>query len=367
MKPKLEALDALRVLSCLAIAGFHAYLLLSGYCALEIFFIMSGFLSAYHGYDEPRMDGAGLKYGLHCALRKIIKLYPVHLIALLFPLAAQLYGVYGGFITPGRVLAKLAANALLLHSWIPVNEFYFSFNVPSWYLSTIMFCYAMLPLIIRVLRRYRSAKTAGLVSVGIYLAQLLSAVLAARLYTRLAEPDALAYQGFWQWFVQVFPVFRLGDFAIGCNLAYIFLTGRERRLSSKAYTALELGALALFAVSEYAYLNSLLPDYISTTSLFAPAAAALVYVFALGRGRVSAALKNRFFRAAAAVSADIYLVHYVVVMACSMLCTRLPLSGAAQKLVFVCLVCTLTLLFALASRHFRALCERKFKKFKLFT
>lgn len=364
MKQKLETLDALRVFACLLVVCFHAYLTLAGYVGLSIFFIMSGFLSVYNYYDSPNMDGAGLGYGLKLAARKMMKLYPVHAAMLLFPLAAQLYGAANGLISFWRVFAKLASQLLLIHSWIPVNEIYFSLNIPTWYLSTIFFSYAMVPLVVRALRKYRSTGTALLIIAGIYVLQLFSTPLALRAYTALCRPDAAALSAFGQWFSQVFPVFRFGDFAVGCNLAYIFMHRRERARSDAAYTAAEIAAVLFWLATEYVFEHQAGPDFVTTTCLFLPSAAVFVYLFALGRGRVSRALTGRFTHSFAALSTDIYLVHYVVIMAGSILCTRLPLSASAQKLAFVCFVCVGTAALAFASRRLRSCAEAKMKKIK---
>lgn len=52
---------------------------------------------------------------------------------------------------------KLIANVLLIQSFIPIKEVYFSFNAPSWSISDELFFYLMFPFIIIGYYKFKNA------------------------------------------------------------------------------------------------------------------------------------------------------------------------------------------------------------------
>lgn len=109
---------------------------------LDMFFMMSGFL-IYENYAAKIRDAGS--YGSFM-LKRLARLYPVHLITLLFFIAVAIVSPNGG--TGQYVWANLPANVLLLQAW-GVNET-LSFNYVSWSLSAEFFCYLLMPLVIVV-------------------------------------------------------------------------------------------------------------------------------------------------------------------------------------------------------------------------
>ena len=149
MKGRIDSLQAVRAIACLLIFMHHCYICGTGALGAAIFIMLSGFLMCLSYYDRslPRTPIDCLRF----SARKIWKLYPLHIAMLLIPLSGQIYGLVNGLVAPARLFEKLAANALLVHAWIPLNDFYFSFNVPSWYLSVGLFLYFMLPVVLRAM------------------------------------------------------------------------------------------------------------------------------------------------------------------------------------------------------------------------
>lgn len=347
-KEKINSLDALRVYACLVLMAFHAYLPAPGLSGLSIFLVMSGFLCMYNHYGDGETAKLGFRESISFSLNKIKKLYPLHLVMMLYPIAVELYRYFNGIQTLTRFFAKFAANILLVQAWIPIYDYYYSFNVPSWYLSAMIFIYFMLPFVLRCMEKYRSRRTALLAAVAIFLVQGVSADLLEQAYVVLL-PESLQTGLFYQWLDQVCPLYRLGDFAIGCNVAYFFIHRGERDISRPRATLLELAAILFIALSQISY--DLRPRNI--TCVFIPSSAFIVYVFALDRGYISGFLKNKLVKHLSALSSDIYLIHYPVIMVSSFISTSLPLAAGAQKAFFLCFAFGGTYVLALLWRAAR--------------
>ena len=77
-KGRLESLQAVRALAYMGILTFHCGLSLLGAWGVSVFFILSGFVLTYSYYDKPLK--ADVKSSVSFALRKIGKLYPLHIV-----------------------------------------------------------------------------------------------------------------------------------------------------------------------------------------------------------------------------------------------------------------------------------------------
>lgn len=355
-REKITSFDALRAYSCLMVMAYHAHLLVPGYSGLSTFFVMSGFLCVYNYYGDGRTARLGLRESLSFSLKKIKKLYPLHLVMLIYPLLTQTYGLVHGLVPIGSYISMLTANALLVHAWIPLNRYYFSYNIPSWFLSAMMFIYFVFPLVLRRMEKYRSRRTAFLVALGVYLLQIASSLVFEKILLATVGSDSRSYPETYQWFIQVFPVYRLGDFVIGGNLAYIFMHREEKELSPVHCTVLELAAVVLVVLAEITYQRA--PK--NTTCIFMVSSAVLVYAFALSKGYIARALTNKVVKHLAALSSDIYLIHFPVLMVAGLVSTNLPLDLSVQKLVYVLFTFCGTYCLSLISQAIR-------KKYRRFT
>jgi peptidoglycan/LPS O-acetylase OafA/YrhL len=129
--------------------------LLHGWLAVPLFFILSGFV-LYYNYGSSFRVIRTSTYGRFLAMR-LGRIYPVHLATLFAALA-----VYLAARSKGIPLAEEAysartfwLNVFLVQTWVP--DFGFSWNRPSWSISTEWFAYLWFPfaafLIERVGRR----------------------------------------------------------------------------------------------------------------------------------------------------------------------------------------------------------------------
>ena len=84
MKKRLESIQALRAIAFILVFLSHTELTLTGPAGVSLFLMISGFCMTYTYLDKPdRVPEANLCSSLAFAKRKILKLYPLHLVTLL--------------------------------------------------------------------------------------------------------------------------------------------------------------------------------------------------------------------------------------------------------------------------------------------
>ena len=99
---------------------------------------------------------------------------------------------------------KLLINLFLLQSWYNDSEIFFAYNGVSWFLSSILFCYFLSPLLMVGLKTNRSVSVSFIFVVFI------------RIFTELLA------QGQWSVYIpinfHIFPVIRAMDFYLGMTM-----------------------------------------------------------------------------------------------------------------------------------------------------
>ena len=194
---QLPALTGLRALAAVWVVLFHykndLFLLVpgsivllpfirKGYFAVDLFFVLSGFILGYTYFEKYR--GTRREYAEFLSHR-LARIYPVHLFTLAV-LSAMLLGahVIHATISDSRYdPVSFVYNLLLIHSW--GLEDWNTWNQPSWSLSAEWFAYVFVfPLAWVILRR---------VSKPLYVAGLLVASIAVFvLWCQLTPEDHLA-------------------------------------------------------------------------------------------------------------------------------------------------------------------------------
>ena len=107
-------------------------------------------------------------------------------------------------------------NILLIQSWIPDMNVYFSLNGVSWYLSACVFIYAMFPLVLSFIRK--TSKYSIVFIICIYFLQIIIGIG----ITMYPVQELFNNFDIIHWTTYICPLFRLGDFVIGGYLGYLF-------------------------------------------------------------------------------------------------------------------------------------------------
>lgn len=240
-----------------------------GDCGVAFFFLLSGFVLSL-GYG-PQISEGSFSFGRFLK-RRLLKCYPLHILCLL------LFLIVSRSAIDGRVIL----NALLLQSWVPDADYYFSCNSVSWFLSSLMFCYLVFP---SVYRRISSALTLTVLAAGIAIYLLVP-------YSRV---NAILY---------VHPLVRFIDFYLGMLLARYHGRWTSPRGMEPLLLVGLLFALAVYPMSDEKFRNA---------PLFWLVLIPMIGVFAQQRGWLSNLLKSRPMIFLGSLSMPLYLTHQMLI------------------------------------------------------
>jgi len=215
--------------------------------AVSLFFMLSGFVLAY---AHERLDGwAGVMqfYNKRC-----FRIWPIHLAMLA---GVILFGSFlkGSFSWIPPELPELAANVFLVQAWIPVPQYYFSFNAVSWSISAEWFFYIVFPIFLFAMasrRRILSSLTAAL---GLL---VLMQCIAAGVPAYSGMTSGINQHGL----VYISPLSRLFEFVAGMAL-YIGLHSTGREVNARVMSWLQISSLLLAVL--YVMKSSMLAELCS--------------------------------------------------------------------------------------------------------
>lgn len=109
-----------------------------------------------------------------------------------------------------KLIIKTVLNVFLMQSWYPNADVNVSLNGVAWFLSVMTFLYFMFPFIAKVLRNISRKSMLFSIIVLVFLLQIVSCVF-------LIKPLGGTESRVYVWFNYCFPLFRLGDFIVGCG------------------------------------------------------------------------------------------------------------------------------------------------------
>lgn len=268
----IKSLQSLRLVFAIMIFLHHfpnasdgAGLFTAGGALGVCFFIMlSGFAMSV-GYGERVLsDEFDFK---HYYLKRVIRLWPLHLLCLLGFVVLHLQTSFSSI----KSIGVLGINSLMLQSWIPIKDVYFSGNAVSWCLCDLMFCYLLFPALYRFIN---NVHTKTIVIIGL---------LVAAFYFVIIQliPDDMVHA-----FVYISPIFRLLDFILGILVYQAFQKlckgkiGNYIESSSKIkLTGLEICSMALLIGCIMAY--SYLPEKYNLASMWWFACATMIVLYSL--------------------------------------------------------------------------------------
>ena len=274
--------------------------------AVAIFFLLSGYLLARSSHHQTELSW------WQYFRRRLNRLLPVYwaVMALFLPMYVTIDLHYGATIQ--EIGFRFLVTWGLIQSWSP--DWALWWNSPTWFLSSLVFCYACFPVVHGFLHRMRPL---SLCMLGIVLFVML---LAVRLWYS-------THAGFWlqeglavpakiplfDW-MRFFPLFNALEFFIGMAFGYLVHATRasDSRPSQlegglSGYTGLVLVAVSLLVAltRPLAPVNGMLTRTLVALPLF------LAFLFAIETGRTTGLgwMRHVLFARLGAISYSLYVFH----------------------------------------------------------
>jgi peptidoglycan/LPS O-acetylase OafA/YrhL len=186
--PALNSIEGLRLIASLLIVAGHyiPYVQMIGmiarfHLAVDLFFAISGIVIAYK--YQGRITN--MQSYNNFMSRRLARLYPLHLITMLFYVAIGLLALMGSLKVDDKLKYNfdiLIQNLLLVHAWFPNGVI--SFNYVSWSISAEFFVYLLFPLISLALAHHL-LRCICLIAALTLLAMMMSQVIMDDSFTRL--------------------------------------------------------------------------------------------------------------------------------------------------------------------------------------
>lgn len=322
--------------------------------ALNLFFVLSGFMMAY-SYRNKDIEVSPLD-SIKFGIKKIGSLYGLHIIMaipFILLLVMQIVKKPG---TIGINLLTMVLNLTLTQCWAVKDTVVLGMNSPAWFLSNMMFLYMAFPFIWKKVKGAKSNK-----SLYITAAVLLCVKYMISLLLVLFNADL----SFIWWVNDISPIGRVFDFTlalIGGRLFFTYIENNEGQVFGKVKaTILEIVFIALAVVIGLAntanfnnvVLKALFTDY---TVVFMFISIPLAILFYSCEGMITRLLNHQPFIYFGEVSSYFYLIHYFFVCLVMML-IELSVGALPWKIKSVCLAIMFLITFALS-----ALANRIYKK-----
>ena len=296
---KILSVTGLKVLAVILIFIHHSRIPLDGIDLgarmCELFFIISGFLVGYK-YLNNKSDQTKHTWNdsINYVKKKVKAVLPLHIICALTYLFLFVKNIFSW-----NTLITLAINLSLMQAWFPKKAVFFSLNGASWFLSALMFCYFLSPLLTMTLKN----KPRKLVIIFVIVALIRIAM----------ELIQVMYPGKYSNMpMHVFPPIRALEFYLGMLITPLFLKLREQinKMSEKKsffiFSGIEILIFALATFACFQFNSAWIRGYY--VLMFIP----VILIIALGYGILSKMLSLKPFQWFGKIQFVFFIVHGVV-------------------------------------------------------
>lgn len=304
---KIVSLQALRAIAFIGIFLVHAKSPIAwSALGVSIFFVMSGFLMMHLHYNAD--ENITIKKAIDFSITRIKKIYNLHIITMICAIILSMAEIIHHGITIKSILgliAKIILNVTLLQTWIPYSHINTSLNGVAWYLSVTMFLYFTFPYICKWIK-FKDKLAA--ISVGI----LVTEIIFCDLWLQFLDSDHPCYI----WFMYCFPIFRVGDFFVGCCLGKAYHNNQLNKINMLKGTLLEIIALAItIFVLTFPHKDmgdTMVQAMWNWTTPYILLAVIWVYLFVCSKGVLTKLMTNKLLVFIGNISAQTFLIHYVI-------------------------------------------------------
>jgi peptidoglycan/LPS O-acetylase OafA/YrhL len=280
----------------------------TGYVAVTVFFVLSGFVLAYKYPLESRWTLSRFR---EYAVSRFSRIYPLYLVGLLLLIPFFAWQIHKGEMKLADQIFPFSLQVGSLQAWFPLEAS--TWNFPGWSISCETFFYLCFPFSGYLLWKLRSTRQALLA-----LCLLWIAATAAPLYTVVTQVpgfgdttaihdpnDVLHAQ-----IVKFNPALRLPEFLLGVLTArlYRLLEASQGALFGRGYLLSALASAAFVGMIVFA---DKIPYPLMHNGCFTPVFCTLILGLALGsRGIMHKLLSLRLLVVLGKASYALYILQY---------------------------------------------------------
>lgn len=246
---------------------------------------------------------------------RFIKFYPIHWLCLLFSIPIVI--IEGKWLT-----STFCLNTLLLQTWVPLSEVYFSFNSVSWYLADTVFLALIFPFLCRFVLKLSIRTRIILIVIEL----IIYIVIQYLLFSRHVYA-----------FIYINPISRIPDFLLGIMLAILYKDIKDSKYDRFLYRGEKHRVLLLlicfFSIGGLIYFSTLLTNRQSFISMFYwPFIIVIIgTAYMLGQSHQNNILRNKWLVDLGSVSYEFYMIHQLVIRYTNYFCE----SSVCDNLFFV--------------------------------
>lgn len=254
-------------------------------CALELFFVVSGFLVVISNYHKEIKT-------VPYFLKKLKAIYPAHILGYLLCFFLQ---YQKGELTDLALTVKTSiVNLLFLQSYTYQENYVFSYNGVTWFLSTLVFCYLLTPITLKFMKKANNH------ALFVLLLVIIVRFIYKMYYDTYVSVGAFCY-------TNVFPPYRFLEFFSGMLLGQLFCTEKEKwYIKTKGIQ--ELSFILFFAALYVAFVHgSRFNVWILVLELF------LMYTLVFSDGLLTKLSKLRVVAAFDKIGLPFFIFHQIVI------------------------------------------------------
>lgn len=235
---RINSLQILRALGFILIFAYHNLLIDGMFSRLgvSLFFVLSGFLNIIHDYDKDY--GHGVKESITYAVRKIRKIFVLHVVSVLFAFLLYIYSFRSTLVLdPERNVficaARLFTNITLISDWIPRvgiwGRIADEYNIVTWFISALFLFYIITPGLLfamhRIYKNRLSYRAFMKVCIFIIVFAVVENVICIYIHGSVMNAVYGIYHN---------PLFRVVDYLFGAQFGYLYVAlGENIRIEVK--------------------------------------------------------------------------------------------------------------------------------------
>ena len=302
---KLNNLQGLRFLAFLFVFYNHSCWLLNtqtfylGARGVEIFFCLAGFLIAMHYHDAN--SGVNLLDSCKYCINKIKKFYVLHITTFVVFFVPPFIKLLEGQFSEAKIYnfwKDAILNILLLRSWAPEIEF--GFNGPTWFLSSLLFSYFLVPQIVNIFKK----KNFTFFIISFFL------VLLIKVYIFYFGVKFKQIYDFVDLYVN--PAYRFLDFLLG-YIFYLIMFKEKTLITDRILVILQLVIFVGYIISCFVFYKVCTPAiYVLFTLL-------LIYILSFNNNITNKLLGNKVLVYLGNISFELFMLHMIAIKSCQYL------------------------------------------------